>query len=135
MSFQNMYSKMNDENRIDVKMIDLAVFGHLVFDERIRRITTKRHGNTRISDKLMFLQLIKELFSVKSVLDKTLRYNNTWEIRFRPNDSSTKMLQKIEDHFINLNVLLKYHTFMSKVGVVYQMIAMLILTENTTSNT
>ncbi|KAK9746645.1 Pyruvate phosphate dikinase, AMP/ATP-binding domain [Popillia japonica] len=126
-----MYGNVGEKLNISLQVVDLAIFGHLVLDEDILKIAHERNGILKglaaIKSKL---KLLGSTWHNNQTIEKVTRFNNYWEIKFRPGDSSTKMLDKIEKQFENITTLTKYHLNTSVTSVIYQMAAMVTMAEN-----
>lgn len=129
-----MYGNVGEKLNISLQVVDLAIFGHLVLDEDILKIAHERNGILKglaaITSKL---KLLGSTWHNNQTIEKVTRFNNYWEIKFRPGDSSTKMLEKIEKQFENITTLTKYHLNTSVTSVIYQMAAMVTMAENSES--
>lgn len=97
----------------------------------MRRTALNRHKtNQGLKGLTRTLKMFTRVWSSSKVLETVLRYNNYWEIRFKQTDTPAKMLEKIEDQFDKLTKLLNFHTYISRASVLYQAIAMIVMTEN-----
>lgn len=126
-----MYSAVKDKLDLETHAVDLAIFGHIVLNEELLEISLKRHGAMKGVKALKhFITLGKKTWNNNKVLQAVLRHNNYWQIKFAPSYSPSMMLEKIEDQFDQLTTLFAHHIHTSTTSIIYQMAAMLTMTEN-----
>ncbi|GJQ79831.1 hypothetical protein Trydic_g23295 [Trypoxylus dichotomus] len=129
-----MYSAVTDKLSLQTQTVDLAIFGHSVLDENLLRTALKRHGVNKGLKTLKYnFNLFQKAWNNSKVLQTIFRYNNYWQILFKPSDSPLRILEKIEAQFDKLIGLSKYHLNTSMTSIVYQMMAMITMTENSDS--
>lgn len=126
-----MYAKVPDKLNFRTQVIDLVMFGHLVFNEDLLNLSLHSHGATKGFKAFMeLLEPIKTAWNHKKILEEVVRFNDYWKIKFSPSDTPSKMLEEIENQFIYLRKLNGLHLITSRNSVIFQMAAMMTMIEN-----
>lgn len=126
-----MYAIVPDKLNLQTQVIDLAIFGHMVFNEDLLKIALKRHGaTTGFKAFKELIEAIKLVWNHEKSLHEVLRLNNYWQIKFSPSDTLKNMLEKIENQFTRLKELCALHLITSRNSITYQMAAMMTMIED-----
>lgn len=128
-----MFSKTYGEDDVVTNQsLDLSVFGHLVRTEEMASVVIRRYAKPNGFEKIKYLfDTLHMVWIADDCLAKAINANETIEIDIKSHDSAQIAHEKIRNYlektFFQLTL---YHTITSRASVVYQFIALSILTRD-----
>ena len=125
-----MYINTPRKSTIDLKVLELAIFGHPLFDEEIQKEVLDRHGPLKLCNQIQILAIsLNKIWNTDKSVAKILELNGAWEIRFEARDTVEDIYRKIDDNLKRVDLLFQFHMDTTRSSTIYQTIAMLILAE------
>lgn len=120
-----------EDNEIANRALDLSVFGHLVRNSEMASVVSRRYGKASAWQKFLYLlDTLKATWSANDRLKKSIETNRKVDLVITETETAEEAHIKIRDYLKVLLQLAEHHTLVSRASVVYQFIAMAILTEN-----
>nr|CAH7719421.1 unnamed protein product [Callosobruchus chinensis] len=111
-------------------ILDLAIVGHPVLDNKLNEILIRRNGITPLTTKLKeFSRAIKAVLQNKRILQKSIDACNKINLEELTNGPMNMMYRKITEALVDLETVATCHSTTSTVSVFYQVIVMNVLLE------
>ncbi|XP_022901029.2 rifampicin phosphotransferase-like [Onthophagus taurus] len=125
-----MYNRVKGKILMENRVSDLAIFGHLVLNEKILKTALKRHGKMNFYQTMsLYYEQFHTIFENDFVVKKAIEFNQIWNIKLKSSDSAKSILDKIDFNLQSVAVASEYHLHVTQSSIVYQMIAMIVLAE------
>ncbi|CAH0549548.1 unnamed protein product [Brassicogethes aeneus] len=127
------YKIPKEKDDVSIKVMDLAIFGHPVVNEKIKKIAIARYGAaSRLTLLKELFNFIKQAWNSKKSLAKMLREMGGLKIEFRKDQTLKEMHDVIDDAIERLGFICTSHCGTTNASIFYQIIAINLLLENNT---
>ncbi|XP_059474516.1 putative phosphoenolpyruvate synthase [Neocloeon triangulifer] len=113
------------------KVMDLAVFGHLVTDERLHSTGVQRFGYMSSFTKFLTIyDMLMDTMSAGKVEKSGKREVQNYKVSHSKNASAEELMSAIQQSLPHFVKIIRMHGHMSRVSIFTQVAAMSVLTEN-----
>lgn len=124
----SLHKNAKHEIEMASKILDLAIFGHVVINESINQMVLDRLGpTTSITMAMEFYKMVSKAWSASGVAKKAKELSLVLDYGVRSEDDIQTIREKLRAGFNSLQTLSYYHSIVSGVSVFYQIICMNIL--------
>ncbi|XP_076267913.1 rifampicin phosphotransferase-like [Rhynchophorus ferrugineus] len=123
-----IHKNAKKEIEMPSKILDLAIFGHVVINEHINQIVLDRLGpSKKMEDVKELLRMLSYSWNSKKLVKKAEKLANTLDYCIDDGDEPRTVLQKIKAKLNTLEILCYYHGIITSASVFWQIISMNIL--------
>ncbi|KAJ8956354.1 hypothetical protein NQ318_015092 [Aromia moschata] len=127
----SLHTNVHGDIKLGSRILDLAVFGHEIFDEKIHGIAVNRMGLTPVLTEVsVVVGLIRLAAGNHKTYERIRRKAAKLEMEIRPEDTLSTIHRKIQDSFGEFKRFADFHTHTSSVSVFFQVVAMIVLCAN-----
>ncbi|KAF2905990.1 hypothetical protein ILUMI_00186 [Ignelater luminosus] len=120
------------ENKVDIaaKVLDMAVFGHPVTDEKLHAIAVSRFGvMSKFTKYRILLKSSIEAFRGDNYVRKAAKLAGNFKLQQTQHKSALDKFNSICHKLADLSKVTEYHSTISRSSIFYQIVAMNILAE------
>ncbi|PSN52100.1 hypothetical protein C0J52_04339 [Blattella germanica] len=112
------------------KVVDLAVYGHLVTSPEFLRLAIERNGYLNSWGKLFIvLKILKDMLLKSRVVRLAKKLSDEFILDYNSHNNSQNLYNSISKSLSTLAKVADCHTYTSRVGLFTQVVAITVLTE------
>ncbi|XP_074030149.1 rifampicin phosphotransferase isoform X2 [Leptinotarsa decemlineata] len=124
----SLHRNVSKEIQMSSKILDLAVFGHSVLDEKMNEMFVNKLGVTSALDAIMeFFRIFNSARKMKETLAEAKQLVNNLNLDYKENEPPSSIFRRIDDALEDVSRVSICHCKTTSVSVLYQVIVMNIL--------